>query len=427
MRLQPGEPLHGTFAYAPGDEVPVGRLALADGRALFEYDEVFADAGVRINPAWGPPNRTVIAAKDPRAFKGLHGVFADSLPDAWGLELMRRRLAEQNVNYDALNALDQLALVGTSGAGALVYRPDYAERVDGAIDLDALAEGAIELDGTPTEVVEELAALGGSSGGARPKVFLARDAGGTLVAGSGIIPDGYEAYIVKFRGSTDRADIGPLEAAYADMARAAGIEVAPTLLIPASKGPGYFATRRFDRGPGNARIHMLSAAALTEASWSEDAITYVQLIAAARGITGDHAAGEQMFRRMVSNVLAVNRDDHMKQHSFLQTRDGVWTLTPAYDLTLSSGPNGEHYLAVNGKGKNITLDDILAVARETSIKEARARAIVEEVRAAIADFPAHARTYDVTAATIAAFKRETGAFHAAPAAAQPRARTRPRR
>ncbi|HEX3549822.1 MAG TPA: type II toxin-antitoxin system HipA family toxin [Candidatus Elarobacter sp.] len=429
MRLQPGEPVHVTLAYGPGDEVAAGRLAIDRGRAFFEYDEAFVASGARINPAWGQPNRTLIAAKNPRAFKGLHGIFADSLPDAWGIELMRRRLAEQNVSYDALNALDRLALVGTSGAGAVVYRPDYAEHGDGSIDLDALAAGAIELDGTATEVVEELALLGGSSGGARPKVFVARNAAGALIAGSGAIPDGFEAYIVKFRGSMDRVDIGPLEAAYADMARAAGIEVAPTLLIAATEGPGYFATRRFDRGPGNTRIHMLSVAAIIETDWTEPSIDYVQLITATRGITRDHGYAEQMFRRMVFNVLAANRDDHTKQHTFLQARDGAWTLSPAYDLTLSSGPNGEHYLAVNGRGKNITLADLLAVARETSIKEPRARGVIEDVRAAIADFPARARAYDVSNATIAEFKRETGAFNAAPAAATapPRTGRRPRR
>jgi serine/threonine-protein kinase HipA len=338
---------------------------------------------------------------------------------------MRRRLAERGQNYDDLSSLDRLALVGDTGGGALVYRPDYAEHADGPIDLDALAAGALTLDGSATAVVEELALLGGTSGGARPKVFIARNEDGHVVAGSGTIPDGYDAYIVKFRGQSDVVDIGPLEAAYADMARAAGVDVAPTLLIPASAGPGYFATQRFDRAANNARVHMLSVAAIIEADWSEPAIEYVNLISLVDHITRDHAAAEQMFRRMVFNVLAANPDDHTKQHSFLRTRDGEWTLAPAYDLTLSSGPNGEHYLAVNGKGKNITIDDVLVVAREASIKPARARAIVDEVQAAIADFPAHARAYDVTAATIAAFGRATEAFRTAPttgAARRPRAR-----
>jgi serine/threonine-protein kinase HipA len=426
MRPPPGEPLHVTLAYGPDDEVPVGRLAIAAGTVLFEYDEAFIAAGARINPVWGAPDRTVIRAKGPRAFKGLHGIFADSLPDAWGLELMRRRLAEQQLDYNSLSALAQLALVGGTGIGALVYRPDHAEHAEGAIDLEVLADGAIALDGATTEVIQELARLGGSSGGARPKVFIARNAAGHVIAGSGAVPDGYDALIVKFHGSMDRIDIGPLEAAYADMARAGGVVVASTLLIPAPKGPGYFATQRFDRGPNNARRHMLSVAAIIETDWSVPAIDYVGLIAMTGHLTHDPAAAEQMFRRMVFNVLAANRDDHTKQHSFLQSRDDVWTLAPAYDLTLSSGPNGEHYLAVNGKGKNIALEDIYAVARETSIRETRARAIVDEVRSAIADFPTFAVKYDVTPATIAAVKRATAAFSLA---VTPRTRTprRPRR
>ena len=405
MRLAPGEPLRVTLAHAPNDEVVVGRLALDAGRAVFEYDEAFIASGMRLNPLWNAPSRALVRAQEPRAFKGLHGVFADSLPDAWGHALMRRRLAEQSVNYDDLTTLDRLALVGSTGVGALVYRPDYAEHPNGAIDLAAFAAGAIGLEGTPTEVVEELASLGGSSGGARPKVFVARNAAGDLVAGAGTVAAGYDPYIVKFRGSMDVADIGPLEAAYADMARAAGVEVAPTLLIPATKGHGYFATRRFDRGPNGTRISMLSVAAMIESQWDVPAIGYMKLIALVHGITRDHEAAEQMFRRMVFNVLAANADDHLKQHSFLQQRTGEWVLAPAYDLTLSSGPNGQRYLDVNGRGSEVTLDDIDAVARESSIRSSRA--IVDEVRTAVDDFPKHARARGVTAATLAAFKRAT--------------------
>jgi serine/threonine-protein kinase HipA len=407
VRLAPGEPLRVSLAYGPNDEVAVGRLALDAGRAVFEYDEAFVASGTRLNPLWSAPSRALVRARDPRAFKGLHGVFADSLPDAWGHALMRRRLAEQGVNYDDLTALDHLTLVGSTGVGALVYRPDYAGHPEGAMDLEALAAGAVDLEGAPTEVVEELASLGGSSGGARPKVFVARNPAGDMIAGAGTAPAGYDPYIVKFRGSMDVADIGPLEAAYSDMARAAGVEVAPTLLIPATNGHGYFATRRFDRGPNGTRTPMLSVAAMIESQWDVPAIGYVQLIALVRGVTRDHEAAEQMFRRMVFNVLAANQDDHLKQHSFLQRRTGEWTLAPAYDLTLSSGPNGQRYLDVNGRGNTITLDDIDAVARESSIRNARA--IVDEVRAAVAGFPKHARAHGVTASTLAAFKRATEA------------------
>jgi serine/threonine-protein kinase HipA len=204
----------------------------------------------------------------------------------------------------------------------------------------------------------------------------------------------------------DRKDAGPLEAAYADMARAAGIDVSPTLLIPSSDGAtGYFATRRFDRTPANGRIHVLSVAAILDVDWSEPAIDYVELLSMVAGITRDFGATEQMFRRMAFNVLAINRDDHTKQFAFVQSRAGEWALAPAYDLTLSAGPGGEHYLAVNGKGKNITVDDMLAVAKAVGIKPPRARAMLTDVESAVSQFGTFAKRYGVSKSTSAIFRR----------------------
>jgi serine/threonine-protein kinase HipA len=405
VKLKRGEPLYVALATAPETEVRVGRLALEErGRAAFGYDDAFIASGARIQPVWPAPDGAVIHAAAPRVFTGLHGIFADSLPDAWGLEIMRRRVAAQGIAYDALSRLDRLALVGHTGVGALVYRPDYADADDGDVDLDALADGAAAvLDGTETSVVEELAKLGGSSGGARPKVFVARNAAGHTVPGTVAAPPGYVHYIVKFRGRTDVRDIGPLEAAYADMARAAGVDVSPTTLIPASSGPGYFATQRFDRIGASARTHVLSIAAIFELDWSEPSLDYEQLIAIVFRLTHDAQAAEQMFRRMVFNAFAVNRDDHTKQHALLQHAGGTWTLAPAFDLTLSPGPNNQHYLAINGKGNGITVDDVVAVARAVSIRAPRAKEIVDDVRTAVAQFPALAATYGVSKASLADF------------------------
>jgi serine/threonine-protein kinase HipA len=381
-----------------------------DGReTVLGYHETFIASGRHLVPGWPTPDRFVVRPRNVRAFQGLHGVFADSLPDAWGREIMRRRAAGRGLDYDGLSVLDRLALVGHGGVGALVYRPDFAEPKAGAIDLDALAAGAeAVLEGSATGVVEQLAALGGSSGGARPKVFVARNGAGHTIDGTADIPDGYEALIVKFRGSTDRNDIGPLEAAYADMARLAGIDVSPTLLIPSSDGaPGYFATRRFDRTPAKGRIHVLSVAAILDVDWSEPAIDYTKLLSLVAGIVRDFSAVEQMFRRLAFNVLAINRDDHTKQFAFMQTRAGAWTLSPAYDLTLSPGPGGEHYLAVNGKGKNITIDDMLVVAKAAGIKRPRARSVIDEVRDAISQFDTFATRYGVSKSTCADFRRLT--------------------
>ena len=385
----------------------MGRLAL-DRRSIaaFEYDRAYLTTGPSIQPLWPRPAPGVIFAKQPGTFQGLHGIFADSLPDAWGFEVMRRRAAQQNVDYAALSALDRLAIVGGTGVGALTYQPDYSESGAGAVDLDVLADGALAvLDGDDTPVVEKLAQLGGSSGGARPKVFVARNAAGHMLAGGAAIPAGYDAWIVKFKNRGDLVDIGPLEAAYADMARAAGIAIAPTTLIAASGGPGYFATQRFDRGPDNARHHVLSVAAILETDWSIPAIDYSSLHNLVRRVARSQVAVDQMFRRMTFNVLAHNRDDHTKQHAFIMARDGEWDLAPAYDLTLSHGPGGEHYLTVNNKGTAITDDDFFAVAREVHIRPARAREIIGQVKAAIVDFPTFASMYGVRKSTTAAFRK----------------------
>jgi serine/threonine-protein kinase HipA len=247
------------------------------------------------------------------------------------------------------------------------------------------------------DVLTALEQLGASSGGARPKILVAIDATGHLRAGTDTMPPGYRAWIVKFRAPRDREDIGPLEAAYADMARAAGIDIAPTRLIPSRHREfGFFATQRFDRGEHGERLHLLSAAGLLETQWEIPTIDYHALMSATRFVTRNQADVEQMFRRMVFNVAAHNRDDHAKQHAFLLDAAGAWRIAPAYDLTFSDGPGGEHYLAIGTRGSRITSGDLLAIAKRQSISAAKATAIVEQIRAAVADFPWFARAYGVS-------------------------------
>jgi serine/threonine-protein kinase HipA len=395
------------FSFGPGDDVPVGRLALDGNVTLFEYDPSFAACGLSLNPAFGAVREGVQRPRDPRPFRGLHGVFADSLPDAWGQLLLERRLRRAGVAIDALTVLDRLAYVGRRGRGALVYEPAF----DGSapareVDLDVLAaESTDVLEGTASDVVSELEALGGSSGGARPKVQVALDDAGRARSDDADLPPGFTSWIVKFRASVDRfADIGPLEAAYADAARRAGIDMPRTRLIPARSGPGYFATERFDREPAGRRIHMLSIAGLLDADWTMPSIDYDGLLNAVRGATRDERAVLAMFRRMAFNVLALNRDDHAKQHALLLNRSGRWRLSPAYDLTFAAGPGNEHYLTVNGRGRDITRRDVLAVADAQSIAARVASSTIEQVATAVAELPAIASDYGVTQSTRAAVK-----------------------
>jgi serine/threonine-protein kinase HipA len=404
MKLASGAPLRVSLRFAPDRIVPVGRLALDRGRAALEYAPAFVQSGLTINPRWAPPSRDLVWAAEPRVFAGLHGVFNDSLPDAWGRELMRRRALAHGFEPASLTALDQLSIVGHRGAGALIYEPAVAiDEPMGELDVDALGRESLDvlagLQGNA--LLTTLEQLGDSSGGARPKILVAIDAAGNLRAGAGVIPPGYRAWIVKFRAPRDRADAGPLEAAYADMARAAGIDIAPTTLLPSRRGEfDYFATQRFDRGAHGERLHVLSAAGLLDTPWETPTIDYHALMSATRFVTRKQADVEQLFRRMVFNVTAHNRDDHAKQHALLMDASGTWYLAPAYDLTFSPGPGGEHYLAIGARATDVTLDDILAVAKRQSISAPKATAIVADVRAVVADFPRFASAYDVPSASV---------------------------
>jgi serine/threonine-protein kinase HipA len=410
MRLPATSPLSVEMK-AGAEGLPVGRLAMDRGRAVFEYDAAFISAGLSLHPLWGAPSREPIAARNPRTFEGLHGVFADSVPDAWGRELMRRRCAREGLDFDSLMGLERLALVGERAMGALAYRPAVPVTGDDAIDLDVLAIEAHEiLEGRDSDVLLELERLGGSSGGARPKVLVALNDRDEARSGVGDIPDGYEAWLVKFANSHDVPDIGPLEAAYVAMARASGLRVPDHRLIAAKRGPGYFASKRFDRGAGAVRKHVISAAGVLDLDWAVPQIDYDNLLRLVRAVTRDQQEVEEMFRRMVFNVAAHNRDDHAKQHAFIYEQvTKRWTLAPAYDLSNSSGPGGEHYLAVAGEGRNVSARAVKVVAHAHDIKPRRVREIVAEVLEGVEAFEKFAADYDLSVTTRTATSRAIAA------------------
>jgi len=405
MKIKPGTPLHASLDF--GDrKVSVGRLALDNGVALLEYSSEFIGSRLTINPFFEPPGPMLVRARQPRIFEGLHGIFADSLPDAWGEVLVRRRAEAAGTAYPSLTVLDKLAVVGTRGMGALVYRPKIARRaVVGALDLDLLARESLALlQGGASEVIAELEQLGGSSGGARPKVLVGMNHAGDIIAGADDLPHGFDAWIVKFRSSGDPSDSGPLEAAYAAMAHAAGLDMSETKLLSRGSGRGYFATKRFDRS-GGVKLHVASVAGLLDTDWEVPTLDYDALLKVTMAVTRRHPDVEKMFHRMLFNVIAHNRDDHAKQHAFLMDAIGTWRLAPAYDLTFSRGPGGEHYLAVNGKGADISLHDIMALGKAHGISKKRINEIVEMTCLAVGEFERFAAENDVGAQTRRAVKK----------------------
>lgn len=401
MKLPRGTPLSAALAWEPAAPLPAARLAMADGLAQLEWSQEALAAGLRIAALDYYPTAPGLHPARGRMFGGLHGFLADSLPDGWGYLLMRRRLAKAGVDIATLTPLERLALVGDQGRGALVFAPSTApEDPVETLDLDLLAEAAITiLAGESPALADTLANLGGGSGGARPKVHVGFNADGVVSVGSGETPPGFDPWIVKFRAPEDPEDIGPIEAAYAQMAAAAGITMSPHRLIPARSGHPYFATRRFDRPDGGGRLHMVSLAGAVEAPADRPSASYDTYLRATRAITRRAGDVAEVFRRMLFNVLASNRDDHTRQHAYLMDAAGDWTLAPAYDLTHSPGPGGEHYMDIEGEGRRPTRGHVLALAARHGLAEKVVVPMIEEVRAAVSDWPTFAARTQVTTAS----------------------------
>jgi len=398
-RLAPGSPLAIALRCdEAAPDLPVGRVVMAGGRAVLEWHAERLGEARRVSPLFYPPEPGLIEARG-RAFDGLHGFLADSLPDGWGALLMKRRVERLGTRWDTLDPVDRLALVGAQGRGALVFAPATTPPAEAeTLDLSALAvQSRAILLGEDAHLADTLATLAGASGGARPKVHVGFGPDGAISVDEGETAPGHESWIVKFPALADPVDIGPVELAYAVMAQAAGIAMAPCRLLPAAHGPGYFATRRFDRPAPGRRLHMVSLAGAVEAAPHMPSLDYDGFLRATLAITRDLRDVEEAFRRMVFNVLAGNRDDHTRQHAYLMDERGTWRLAPAYDLTFSTGPGGEHYLAVAGEGRAPTRAHVLKLAHTHGVAPARAAQVIAEVAAAVAAWPAHAQAAGVTA------------------------------
>ena len=400
MRLPQGTALAVALRWDAATEVPVGRLGMRDRRVLFEFDPAFLAAGVDISPFHLRRQPGVLEVREPM-FDNLPGVFNDSLPDGWGRLLLDRTARRHGIAPETLTPLDRLAHVGTDGIGALVYRPVLdTGGGDETIDLDTVAEASrAVLEGSADDLLDDLRRVGGSPQGARPKALI------QIEEATGHITDawrdrgaGWRHFLVKFATPSDPIDVGPIELAYARMAAAAGVLVPPSHLLPSRIGPGWFASARFDRD-GARRMHVVTAAGLLHADFRMPSLDYVDLAKATVRLTRDHRAGEAMFRLAVFNVLAHNRDDHAKQFSFLMDQSGVWSLAPAYDLTFSAGPGGEHSTSVAGEGRNPTRAHLLDVADAAGLSRSRAVAAIEQARAAVARWPELAREAGVSSAS----------------------------
>jgi serine/threonine-protein kinase HipA len=383
-----------------GDEIPVGKLVLDNRSVHFRYDRDFLRLGLNLSPfKLKYDNEIQTAAPEP--FRGIFGVFDDSLPDGWGMLLLNRALERESLSLNDINILDQLAYIGDTGKGALIYRPAITEEgaFSGAIDLDRLKTAMDKAyHGASADVIGELMSLGGSSGGARPKANVGYNPGtGELIHGRDTLPDGFSHWIIKFPSSADPPDIANIEYAYHKMARTAGITMSECRLLESAKGSRVFATKRFDR-IGNNRLHMHSMAGLVHDNFRLSNIDYGHIIDAAYRLERSAQAREAVFRLAAFNIYGHNRDDHSKNFSWLMDGTGTWALAPAYDLTYSSSSFGEHSTRVAGEGANPGRGHLMVLAREFSIN--KPQRIIEQVQASLSQWPAIAKECGVRGSSI---------------------------
>lgn len=392
----------------------VGAVAPAGRSYAFEYTPAWRRRRIELAPVLMPTTsrRRIFSFPGLReeTYQGLPPMLADSVPDRFGNGIIDSVLAREGVLPGEISALDRLAYVGKRGMGALTFAPDSSPRPEHtAVEMNHLVEAAraalrgdLNDSDVAAESLNELIQVATSAGGARAKAVIAwNTATNEMRAGGITAPPGFEQWLLKFDGVGEDNHLGQAmnygrtEYAYYLMATAADIEMSECRLLEEG-GRAHFITRRFDRpGTDGERVHMQSLCAIAALDFNAiETNDYASLFTTAEklGIVDR----DELFRRMVFNVLASNNDDHSKNHAFLMDQSGTWMPSPAYDVTFAYHPRSawtsKHLMSVNGKFDTITRDDLHAVGNSFDIRGYRR--IIREVETAVAnwhEFAAKAR------------------------------------
>lgn len=404
----------------------IGAVSLAEGAdvATFAYEPAFLRSQIEVAPLFMPLSDRIysFSGLNPESFYGLPGMLADALPDRYGHTLINAWLATQGRTPDSADAVERLCYMASRGMGALEFTPAAGPRTRKSerVHIETLVELASEVltnrnnlqvsfgDPDKADALREILQVGASAGGARAKAIIAWNPETNEVrSGQVDAGDGFGYWLLKFDGVSDNRDrgladpqgFGAVEFAYSEMAKAAGITMTDCRLLPEG-GRRHFMTRRFDRTETGGKLHMQSLAALAHYDYcSPDSYTYEQAFQVMRQLNLPMDQMEELFRRMTFNVVARNQDDHVKNIAFLMDRNGVWSLSPAYDVTwaldLTNQWLRQHQMSVNGRRKDISRADLEACAATASINATRARAIIDEVVATVADWPRFAEAAEV--------------------------------
>ena len=397
------------------------------GYATFEYDPKFKNKGWELAPLQMPMSATQSSFGFPAfrkksntdldTFKGLPGLLADVLPDRYGNELINLWLARQGRPLDSMNPVETLCFIGTRGMGALEFEPTTFKESKRtfSIEMDSLVYMAkkmlnqkeafvTNLQEDEEKALLDILRIGTSAGGARPKAVIAYNENtGEVKSGQTHAPKGFEHWLIKLDGVSDvqlgnSKGYGRVEMAYHNMAMACGIQMMPSRLLE-ENGRAHFMTKRYDREGGATKHHVQTFCAMKHFDFNlVNSFSYEQLFQTMRELKLPYPDAEQMFRRMVFNVLARNCDDHTKNFSFLLKKDGKWELAPAYDVCHAYQPKhqwvSQHALSINGKRTHITKDDLLIIGK--SIKHKKAVETIEAISNTVSHWKIFADEVKVT-------------------------------
>lgn len=401
--------------------------------ASFEFAPSFIDKGIDLAPITMPladiqrgerlfsfPNL------NPQTFSGLPGLLSDSLPDAFGNQIIRSWLSSQGRSVNSINPIEKLSYVGIRGMGALEFEPSttpFGRQTEDIAVASLLSltnkvlekRQAVDLNLTTDEeqAMKDLIRVGTSAGGQRPKAIIGFNPKTKSVkSGQFILPKGYEYYLLKFDGVnagglSDPAGYGRIEMAYHLMAKDCEIDMMPCKLLE-ENGRAHFMTQRFDRGTGGEKLHMQTLCAMAHYDFMRPgAYGYEDAFADMRELGLPYYDFEQQYLRMVFNVIARNQDDHTKNIAFLMPKGGEWRLSPAYDINWAYNPNGDwtsqHQMTIRGKRDGFTKSDLLEFGKEQSIKKATDH--IDRVTEVISNWADYASTTDVAKSRVGAIAK----------------------
>ncbi len=396
------------------------------GLASFEYEPKFKSKNIDLAPIKMPikSNQNIFSFPELRSsknseydtFKGLPGLLADVLPDKYGNQLINIWLAQNGRPENSMNPIEQLCFIGTRGMGALEFEPTqlkptkktFQVEINSLVDiaqrmLDTREEFETNLNQDEQQAVMEILKIGTSAGGARPKAIIAYNKKtGKVRSGQTNSPKGFEHWLIKLDGVSDTQfgqskGYGRIEMAYYNMAKDCGIKMMESELLE-ENGRAHFMTKRFDREKGSIKHHIQTFCAMQHYDFNEvRSYSYEQLFQTMRILRLPYPDAEQMYRRMVFNVIARNCDDHTKNFAFRLKEGRNWELAPAYDICHAYRPDSiwvsQHALSINGKRKGIEKEDLIKIAKEMNIK--KSVNIISEINAKVQDWNSYAEEVNV--------------------------------